>query len=341
LSAYDEGAKNIEYNKLLKANLETIVIDMGLPLPKPSTKASLIALIIGEEKRGLPTVLGATKTKIGEKDAEIVKIIDQIGQANNVFIKVKAEYYDQADVDEANRLKDIEYENKKRQIAQESLGEFNRLNQGKIEVARQLNETDDEFLTRLQQMGNIFIDPADMEKQIITEILLKAKTNILELTNDYAKAESVTRMLNNNERFQMNKTFPRIKKKYSETFGLNNKDMDANEMAQFVKNELDVGEELTSAPEEGSTQDFNKKVRMFSKDQLITYIDELNKDTELNLLTGADKFSKGDMVKELVSKSLFDPKNIRMLLKLPPPEDTMFPVVPAGATSKVSTKAAD
>ena len=80
---------------------------------------------------------------------------------------------------------------------------------------------------------------------------------------------------------------------------------------------------------------------MFSKDQLIAFIDELNKDPELNLLTGTDKFNKGDMVKELVSKSLFDPKNIRMLLKLPPPEDTMFPVVPAGATSKVSTGAAE
>ena len=133
------------------------------------------------------------------------------------------------------------------------------MNQGKIEVARQSNETNDEFITRLKQMGNIFIDPKDMEKQIITEILLKAKTNLLELTSDYAKAESVTRMLSNNERFQMNKTFPRIKKKYSEIFGLNNKDMDANEMAQFVKNELDVGVELTSAPEEGSAQDFNKK----------------------------------------------------------------------------------
>ena len=139
----------------------------------------------------------------------------------------------------------------------------------------------------------------------------------------------------------MNKTFPRIKKKYSETFGLNNKDLDANEMAQFVKNELDVGVELTSTPEEGSTQDFNKKVRMFTKDQLIAYIDELNRDSESNLLTGNDKFSKGDMVKELVSKSLFDPKNIRMVLKMPIPEDTMFPVVPTGAISEVSTGAAE
>ena len=160
----------------------------------------------------------------------------------------------------------------------------------------------------------------------------------LHYCEDKKKAESVTRMLNNNERFQLNKTFPRIKKKYSETFGLNNKDMDANEMAQFVKNELDVGAELTSAPEEGSTQDFNKKVRMFSKDQLIAFITELNKDASSNLLTGTDKFSKGEMVKELVSKSLFEPNNIRMLLKLPLPEDTTFPVVPTGEIGAAETK---
>ena len=68
-------------------------------------------------------------------------------------------------------------------------------------------------------MGNIFVDPADINKQIETEILLKAKKNIMELTTDYDKAESVLRMLNNDERFQMNKMFPLLKKKYSDTFG--------------------------------------------------------------------------------------------------------------------------
>jgi UPF0271 protein len=37
---YNQAAKNIEYNKLLKINLETMVTNMGLPLPKPSTKAT-------------------------------------------------------------------------------------------------------------------------------------------------------------------------------------------------------------------------------------------------------------------------------------------------------------
>ena len=64
----------------------------------------------------------------------------------------------------------------------------------------------------------------------------------------------------------------------------------------------------------------------------------MNKDASSSLLTGSDKFSKGDMVKELVSKSLFDPKNIRMVLKMPLPEDTLFPVVPTGAIGVAETK---
>ena len=107
------------------------------------------------------------------------------------------------------------------------------MNQVKIEVTRQSNETDDEFIARLQQMGNIFIDTADMAKQIETEILMKAKKNILELTSDYGKAESVTIMLNNNERFQMNKVFPMIEKEYSEKFGINSKNLDPQHHQQL------------------------------------------------------------------------------------------------------------
>ena len=40
-------------------------------------------------------------------------------------------------------------------------------------------------------MGNVEADQADIEKQIQTDILLKAKKNILELTNDESKAETV------------------------------------------------------------------------------------------------------------------------------------------------------
>ena len=44
----------------------------------------------------------------------------------------------------------------------------------------------------------------------------------------------------------MNKVFPKIKKKNSETFGLNNKDMDANEISDFIQNELTIGQSIGS-----------------------------------------------------------------------------------------------
>ena len=173
-SAFDEALVRDTLDELFNPALEQIIKDKGLPMPKPKTKANLINAIIDAEKGVIENV----KTDLGKVEADIIQIIGEIKGAKTAFEAELAKFNRQADVDEENRLKEIEFQNKKRQIAQEALGDFNRLNQGKIQVARQSNETDDEFLTRLQQMGNIFIDPADMEKQIITEILLKAKTHI-------------------------------------------------------------------------------------------------------------------------------------------------------------------
>ena len=79
---------------------------------------------------------------------------------------------------------------------------------------------------------------------------MKAKKNILELTSDLSKAETVVKMLDNGERFQLNKIFPQIKRKYSDTFGINNKDLDANEITQFIKNDLAIGKKLTTPSKE-------------------------------------------------------------------------------------------
>ena len=229
----------------------------------------------------------------------------------------------------------MEYESKKRQVAQEALGEFNRLNQGKIEVARQQNKTDDEFLARLQNMGNIFVDPADMEKQIITEILNKAKKNILELTDDYGRAESVTRMLNNTERFQMNKVFPIIKKEYSEKFGLNNKNLDDVEMTQFIKNKLETGQELISPAKKIDKQKISTKLRQFKKPELEAILDELNRDDPtLNLKKGKVK----DMVDELDSKDIYDAPRFRSLLRVPDVFAETAPIMPLAPTEDKSTK---
>ena len=227
---------------------------------------------------------------------------------------------------------------KKRRYVQESLNEFNRMNQGKIQIARESNESDDDFLARLQRMGNIFVDPADIDKQIQTEILLKAKKNILELTSDYGKAESITRMLSLNERFQMNKAFPMIKKKYSEAFGLNNTRLSDTEISQFVKNEVESSQTLISPIEKIEEHKISTKLRQFKKPQLEAIIDELNRDDpSLMLKKGTIK----EMVDELDSKDMYNAPKLRSLLKMPDVVTSVAPIMPVVPTSSTSSLSAE
>ena len=302
-------------------------------------EARLIERIIVKEFAGKPTATDADaiKVELGNVDAEIQHWIRQINRANAAFAALTANYAQQDAVDEENRLKMIEFDNKKRQLTQDALSEFNRMNQGKIQVTRESNETDDDFLARLQQMGNICVDPADMEKQIQTEILMKAKKNILELTSDYSKAESVTRMLNNNERFQMNKAFPMIKKEYSEKFGINNKNLNDVEMTQFIKNKLETGislitEKVPAEPDAAptvqlKTQDeltaLKAQMRQFTKSEFEQIIDEFNDENpQRNFKKGTVK----DMVLELNAANLYDAKKFRIMLKIPDANVSTFPV---------------
>jgi hypothetical protein len=249
-TTYDEAGRTAYFTALTNSALEGLIRVEKLPLPpkKERNKTGFVKVLIDNEKSKFvsTTNLGSIKTELGDINNEIKECIRDLNAIQAEILIFKANFIHQADVDEENRLKEIEFDMKKRRYVQESLNEFNRMNQGKIQIARESNESDDDFLARLQRMGNIFVDPADIDKQIQTEILLKAKKNILELTSDYGKAESITRMLSLNERFQMNKAFPMIKKKYSEAFGLNNTRLSDTEISQFVKNEVESSQTLIS-----------------------------------------------------------------------------------------------
>ena len=304
---YDETRRKAELDKLFKKDLEAIITKEGYTFPKPRNVPELIKTIITNEKSSLPPPVDPITKQLKMVEVGIQKFTEIYNDCVAFYKKIIGEYEVQEEVEEENRLKHLEYEIKKRNLPHTALSEFNRLNQGKIEVARQENETDDEFLARLRQMGNIFIDPADMEKQIVTEILLKAKKNILELTDNYDKAESVTRMLNNNERFQMNKAFPMIKKKYSENFGLNNKKLDDVEITQFIQNELETSQTLLKAPKKSRPE-----YRKFDKQELLIILDQLNsEDPSLNLESGL----KEDMVDELLDKGLWDYPKFRAIVR--------------------------
>ena len=249
-----------------------------------SQKPGIIVKIIDIEKQpGRPP--DDIKAQIDQLELDAKKIVDDIKRKKGRVRQIQSNYALQLQVDEENRLKKVEHENLQRQQNEQLLNDFNRLNKGRTQLARQQDESEDDFYLRLVAMGNVEADPAAIEKQIQTDILIKAKKNILELTNDMSKAETAVKLLSNDERFQMNKFFPKIKKNYSENFGINNKDMDANEISQFIINELTTGQSLISEPED-DTAVF--KLKKLGKKRLYFLVDVLNDaDPSLNLIKGS------------------------------------------------------
>jgi hypothetical protein len=319
---------NYPYDRL-KAIIQK---DFGSKLPASRKTEDLIKRIITLEKATSLKSSFDSKRIQDEIKAKVVEITDaqtEIRDATAHYNKLKGEYDAQQVEIEKNRLNEIEYNNEKRQLAEELLNDFNRLNQGKTKISRDTQETDDEFFTRLQSLGAVPVDQKDIDKEVQTEIFLKAKKNILELTSDLSKAETVVKMLDNSERFELNKIFPRIKKQYSDSFGINNKDLDANEITQFIKNELITGQKLTTPSKESQSKDIKSKLRAFKKDELILIINELNsKDPSLDLKTGYETFHKTDMINELESKGVFDTRNFRALLKIPDVDTAVLPITP-------------
>ena len=331
--AYDEAAKRAEYTAKTNAELINLINFNGYPMPKAKNKAGYVDRIVENEMRVTGRSPINIKAQIDQTELEIQQIVTDIRKAKGKIRQIQSNYTLQLQVDEENRLKKIEYENLQRQQNEGLLNDFNRLNKGRTQLARQQDESEDDFYLRLVAMGNVEADPVAIEKQIQTDILIKAKKNMLELTNDLSIAETAVKFLTNDERFQMNKFFPKIKKNYSETFGLNNKDMDANEISEFIQNQIVSGQALITEkepppsppPQQGTKPDIDVQVRQFSLKQFEQIIDELNdQNPALNLLKGSRK----DMVQQLNDANVYNPVNFRLILKIPDAPVIDFPLVP-------------
>jgi hypothetical protein len=278
--AFDPVARKNELQAMSTEDLKKILTSLGGTKGRSQKPGIIVKIIDIENQPGRPPE--DIKAQIDQLELDAKKIVDDIKRKRGQIRQIQSNYALQLQVDEENRLKKVEHENLQRQQNEQLLNDFNRLNKGRTQLARQQDESEDDFYLRLVAMGNVEADPAAIEKQIQTDILIKAKKNILELTNDMSKAETAVKLLSNDERFRMNKVFPKIKKNYSETFGLNNKDMDANEISDFIQNEL------TTGPSVGSDDVMISKLKKLGKKRLYFLVDVLNDaDPSLNLFKGS------------------------------------------------------
>jgi hypothetical protein len=328
---FDDAGRRAELNDKTKYKYNA---DLKALLPvdeqaKGGTRAEIINRIIRVEKN----IAGEAELKknlaIIQKDLQANA--KNIVQAENEIKAFETLYQTQLRTIEENKQIEKEYQAGVHQTAEELLDNFNLINSGKIKIVREPGETDDALMKRIDNLSKAPVNPANIQNQIKLKTFNQAKKNVLELTSELDKAETVVKSLNITEQDSLNKMFPKIKEEYKKNFGLNNKSLSDDDIKQFIKNEITTGNALFTAPTANAPviapdeelKTLKAQMRQFTKPQFEQIIDELNNDNpELKLKKGGIK----EMVREINNAGLYNASKFRTMLKLPDVNVAAFPI---------------
>jgi hypothetical protein len=314
--AFDEAARRDELNDKAKykTNADLIAFLKSLdPSLKPGrTRGEIINKIISFEK-GENLGLGEIelKRRLADVQNDLLTNEQNILQFENDMKSYEALYQRQLRTIEENRITEKNYEAEVHQVAEELLDNFNLLNTGKIKIKREPGETDDELMKRIDNLSKAPVNPANIENQIKLKTFNTAKKNVLELTPERDKAETVVKSLDIAEQDALNKMFPKIKEEFKKNFGLNNKSLSDDDITQFIKNQITTGSTLFTAPAAEPAVEEAKPVPKtdIGIAYLKLYTKQLQKDRpELRLRILK---TKPELIQQLVDKNAWNEDDIR------------------------------
>ena len=160
----------------------------------------------------------AERLKLAQADADIATIEYRVREAAEI---------ERLNIDEQNR---VELINRAKLDESEKI-----LNSLGAAVARNPGEDDDAYRARLIALSQETLTDADVAGDINLENFGIAKRNIKQFFSDISKVESIVKSLSEGERFELNKKFPAIKKKFLDTYGFDSKNMSEVDTVDFIR----------------------------------------------------------------------------------------------------------
>ena len=329
--AFDEATRRDELNDKanykLNADLNAFLYTLDPAIKPGRTRGEIINKIISFEK-GKNLGLGEVelKRRLADVQNDLLANEQNILQSENDIKSYEALFQRQLKTIEESRITEKNYEAEGHQVAEELLDNFNLLNTGKIKIKREPGETDDELTKRIDNLSKAPVNPANIENQIKLKTFNTAKKNVLELTPEKDKAETVVKSLDIAEQDALNKMFPKIKEEFKKNFGLNNKSLSDDDITQFIKNQITTGSTLFTAPAAEPVVEEAKPVPKtdIGIAYLKLYTKQLQKDRpELRLRILK---TKPELIQQLVDKDAWNEDNIRgyiEYLKTQPAEAVM------------------
>jgi hypothetical protein len=225
--AYDEPARRAELNNTKDKTTYKTIADMNAILkansemPGKKREDTLNRFIEFEKKETSGLGEEVLKKNLVSIRNDLLTNETALTKIENDMKAFEALYATQETIIEENVIAEKNYEATLHQTVEELLDNFNLLNTGKIRITRQSGETDDELMKRIENLSKAPVNAANVQNQIVLKTFNQAKKNVLELTPEIDKAETVVKSLDIREQDALNKMFPKIKENFKINFGLN------------------------------------------------------------------------------------------------------------------------
>ena len=240
-----------------------------------------------------------------------------------------------------NDINTAEAEKRTRTRNKEAAGDLKVRNTGKAIPEQQPGETDEQYRQRLVDLGDEVLDDDEVQRNAESLQIVKAKYNLKEFLSDASKIENIIKKLSSDELTVFNTSFPAYKKKYLETYGFNNRNMNVDDIVDFIQTGLTApaaaatpppappAAAATAAPTRAANRPY--AFSTFNKSQLLHL-------TDTNGLPR--RRTNQEMYDALLSQDLIprinDPYHVPAFPDVPTGAPVLYPTAPTGTPLKAS-----
>lgn len=130
----------------------------------------------------------------------------------------------------------IEQKNKK--ILTDYENNIRILNEGKINISQDPDETEEEYLIRLSELSEQEYDDSELLEKAYLSNINEFKQNMKSILSTEWKIENILNSLDREEVFLLNKTFKAFEKEFLKTFGKDNKNVEVDEYIGLIKEQI-------------------------------------------------------------------------------------------------------
>ena len=113
------------------------------------------------------------------------------------------------------------------------------LNEGQINMGQQPDESEDDYMRRLDAMTNEEYDDTELEEKAYLANINEFKTNMKTLISSEWKIENIMNELGRDKVFILNKTFPGFEKEFLKIYGKNNTNVSPEDFLILIDRYID------------------------------------------------------------------------------------------------------